>query len=122
VLALKADADDLGDEIDLLRILIWRKMKSAKANSGAEGGADDDAAAGIDAEAIRRFVGTLCQAVRIRYSLSGKGTRNLEEAAETVLAEIVDELGKPRCAEMAQGDRVAGSDGKMEGVVIDGTG
>lgn len=108
-LASKADADDLGDEIDLLRILIRRKMAGAKSDAEADGGAEDDGKVKVDAESIRRFVSTLCQAVRIRYSLSGKGTRTLEEAAETVLAEIVGELGAPQC------------DREMKGVVVDGS-
>lgn len=108
-LASKADADDLGDEIGLLRILIRRKMAGAKADDDSGAGAEDDGEVKVDAESIRRFVSTLCQAVRIRYSLSGKGTRTLEEAAETVLAEIVGELGAPQC------------DREMKGVVVDGS-
>jgi len=94
-LSSKANAGDLDDEIDLLKVVIRRKLaeKKAKADSGAGGQPEDRTEKEVDFEAIRRFVDTLCRAVKIQYSLSGKGTDSMENAMGTTLTEIFNELG-----------------------------
>ena len=103
--------DHLDDEIALLKILIRRKLKSQmEQRNGRQDDQGEGQLGADDNEVIRRYVDTLCRAIKIRHSLSGKGSPNVEELVHGVLAEVVDELGIT----------IQTSDPTKEGVTTDG--
>lgn len=93
-LELNSAKGSLDDEIALLKILIRRRLQAAlKQATDKQTGSAQVALEPADGEAIRRYVDTLCRAIRIKSSLSGKGGSDLKEAGDAALAEVASELG-----------------------------
>lgn len=86
-LAALVELDSLEGEIALLRILIRRRLAKPPPDQLQDGGAT----LSVDVEKIRRYVETLCRAVKTHRSL-GDNTSQEDEAMHRVLAEIVDEI------------------------------
>jgi hypothetical protein len=96
-LEARAEADDLDDAIALLKVMILRALgkrvelgNSRADNHLATGDLISPGASGspADAETIRRYVDTLCRAIRIKHSLGSKQSAALQAAIDQVLDEL----------------------------------
>lgn len=95
-LEAKANANDLEDAIALLKVMILRELRKRNAKMADRDGNEQNNGIGrgeppMNAETIRRYVDTLCRAVRIRQSLGSKMGQALEKMIPRALEEIVDE-------------------------------
>lgn len=87
-LAALVDADSLEGEIALLRILIRRRLAKPPPDHLQDGGATH----GVDVDKIRRYVETLCRAIKTNRSLGDNTSQEMDEAMHKVLAEIQDQM------------------------------
>lgn len=79
-LAPPSRIDDLDEEIALMKVLIRRKWATPKAQEG-------------DAEEIRRYVETLCRAVKTQHSVGRADSQDLTETLHDVLREVSHQTG-----------------------------
>lgn len=118
-LASIARLEDLDNEIALLKVLIRRKLQAAEARTGTEtapsssplsplGACEPNAQDGTDGcdvprvnaavqtngEAIRRYVDTLCRAIRVKSSLQNRTPAQVDEILRAAIDEISGMLRK----------------------------